>query len=203
MATNLWNAGKRWRRRPLREERGFPHLHHHHQNAGRRHERERHLDGSDRSQARWAANAAAVARTRNRASHDRRRQERRLHAGLRLAHLRGASPTIRWLARSIHAQSTNGCSAPVIRCRIPPSKTSLLLDSVMDDARQLRQQLGGADRQRMDEYLSVVRSLEQRLDRASRPGRSAWKPRVADRRRRTSRPTIPRSTPSTCAGCWT
>lgn len=55
----------------------------------------------------------------------------------------------------------------------------LLLDSVMDDARQLRQQLGGADRQRMDEYLSVVRSLEQRLDRTSRPGRSAWKPRVA------------------------
>jgi Protein of unknown function (DUF1552) len=53
----------------------------------------------------------------------------------------------------------------------------LLLDRVMDDARELRQQLGAADRQRMDEYLSVVRSLEQRLDR-SRPGRSAWKPRA-------------------------
>ena len=55
----------------------------------------------------------------------------------------------------------------------------LLLDRVLDDARELRQRLGVADRQRMDEYLSVVRSLEERLERASRPQPGvAWKPRT-------------------------
>lgn len=55
----------------------------------------------------------------------------------------------------------------------------LLLDRVLNDARQLRQNLGGADRQRLDEYLSVVRSLEDRLQRAASPERSKWKPRAA------------------------
>ncbi|MEX2262748.1 MAG: DUF1552 domain-containing protein [Bryobacteraceae bacterium] len=54
----------------------------------------------------------------------------------------------------------------------------LLLDRVLDDAAQLRQRLGAADRARVDEYLSVVRSLEDRLERASRPEQSAWQPRV-------------------------
>lgn len=54
----------------------------------------------------------------------------------------------------------------------------LLLDRVLDDAKELRKQLGRADRQRVDEYLSVVRSLETRLDRASRPEKTNWKPRV-------------------------
>ena len=55
----------------------------------------------------------------------------------------------------------------------------LLLDRVLDDARQLRTQLGAADRVRLDEYLSVVRSLEDRLERAAKPKRTHWKPRVA------------------------
>jgi hypothetical protein len=55
----------------------------------------------------------------------------------------------------------------------------LLLDRVLDDARQLRTRLGTADRLRMDEYLSVVRSLEDRLQKASAPEQSTWKPRVA------------------------
>lgn len=54
----------------------------------------------------------------------------------------------------------------------------LLLDRVLNDARQLRQNLGGADRQRLDEYLSVVRSLEDRLERAASPEQSKWKPRA-------------------------
>lgn len=57
-------------------------------------------------------------------------------------------------------------------------KDMQLLDRVLGDAKELRQQLGQNDRHRMDEYLSVVRSLEQRLDRASRPGKMKWKPRV-------------------------
>ena len=54
----------------------------------------------------------------------------------------------------------------------------LLLDRVLEDARALRQELGAVDKHRMDEYLSVVRSLEERIERASRPGQSKWKPRV-------------------------
>ena len=54
----------------------------------------------------------------------------------------------------------------------------LLLDRVLEDARQLRQNLGGHDKQRLDEYLSVVRSLEDRLERAASPEQSKWKPRA-------------------------
>ena len=51
-----------------------------------------------------------------------------------------------------------------------------LLDSVQDDARRLSSQLGTADRQRLDEYLTAVRDLEVRLDRATRPKTNRWKP---------------------------
>lgn len=53
-----------------------------------------------------------------------------------------------------------------------------LLDGVLTDAKQLRGKLGQADQHRMDEYLTVVRSLEERLSRSARPGRSQWKARV-------------------------
>jgi hypothetical protein len=55
---------------------------------------------------------------------------------------------------------------------------TLLLDRVLGEAKRLRAQVGTSDRLRIDEYLSVVRSLEERLDRAKSPERSAWKPRV-------------------------
>jgi hypothetical protein len=55
----------------------------------------------------------------------------------------------------------------------------LLLDRVMDDAKNLQKKLGTADRQRVDEYLTVVRSLEERLERTSRPKTATtWKARV-------------------------
>jgi len=57
-------------------------------------------------------------------------------------------------------------------------RDKLLLDSVLDDAKQLRNQVGVGDRQRIDEYLSIVRSLEDRLERAGSPERSKWKPRA-------------------------
>jgi hypothetical protein len=56
---------------------------------------------------------------------------------------------------------------------------ALLLDQVLDDARRLRAQVGTADRLRLDEYLSVMRSLEERVRRAQNPEGSAWKPRAA------------------------
>ncbi|MBN9660580.1 MAG: DUF1552 domain-containing protein [Acidobacteria bacterium] len=56
---------------------------------------------------------------------------------------------------------------------------ALLLDRVLEDARDLRQSLGAADRHRVDEYLTGVRSLEDRLKRSVQPERSAWSPRAA------------------------
>ncbi len=55
---------------------------------------------------------------------------------------------------------------------------TLLLDRVMGDAKRLREQVGTADRIRLDEYMSVMRSLEQRLERSASTAQSAWKPRV-------------------------
>jgi hypothetical protein len=56
---------------------------------------------------------------------------------------------------------------------------TLLLDRVLAQAKRLRAEVGAADRVRLDEYLSVVRSLETRMERASDPKRNTWKPRVS------------------------
>jgi hypothetical protein len=41
-----------------------------------------------------------------------------------------------------------------------------ILDFVSDDARRLEQRLGGADRRKLDEYLTAVREIERRIERA-------------------------------------
>jgi hypothetical protein len=41
-----------------------------------------------------------------------------------------------------------------------------LLDFVMEDARSLQTQLGGSDKEKLDEYLTGVREIEQRIQRA-------------------------------------
>jgi hypothetical protein len=56
---------------------------------------------------------------------------------------------------------------------------SLLLDRVLGDAKRLRSEVGQADAYRLDEYLSVMRGLEQRVQRASTSEKRNWKPRVA------------------------
>ena len=55
----------------------------------------------------------------------------------------------------------------------------LLLDRVQGDARRLRTQVGTADRHRLEEYLSVMRSLEQRVERSTSESQRSWKARVA------------------------
>jgi len=55
---------------------------------------------------------------------------------------------------------------------------TLLLDRVLGDARRLRGEVGSADRLRLDEYLAVMRSLEERVRRAGATTRTAWKPRM-------------------------
>lgn len=56
---------------------------------------------------------------------------------------------------------------------------ALLLDRVLGDAKKLRGQVGTADRVRLDEYLSVMRSLEERVQRATGTQERTWKPRAA------------------------
>jgi hypothetical protein len=53
---------------------------------------------------------------------------------------------------------------------------ALLLDRVQEDAKRLRARVGQADRHRLDEYLSTMRSLEERLERAASPRQQSWKP---------------------------
>jgi len=55
---------------------------------------------------------------------------------------------------------------------------TLLLDRVLGHAKKMRSEVGSADQKRLDEYLSVVRSLETRLERASDPKRNSWRPRI-------------------------
>ena len=45
-----------------------------------------------------------------------------------------------------------------------------LLDFVLEDARSLQRQLGRRDQQKLDEYLTGVREIEQRIERAERFG---------------------------------
>lgn len=54
----------------------------------------------------------------------------------------------------------------------------LLLDRVLGDAKRLQSEVGAADRIRVDEYLSVMRSLEERVQRANSGTQRTWKPRV-------------------------
>ena len=42
-----------------------------------------------------------------------------------------------------------------------------ILDFVAEDAARLQQKLGGSDRQKLDEYFTSVREIEQRIDRAN------------------------------------
>jgi hypothetical protein len=56
---------------------------------------------------------------------------------------------------------------------------ALLLDRVLGQAKKLRSEVGAADRKRIDEYLTVVRSLETRMERASDPKLNTWKPRAS------------------------
>ncbi|MCO8122938.1 DUF1552 domain-containing protein [Stieleria sp. TO1_6] len=57
-------------------------------------------------------------------------------------------------------------------------RDSMLLDRVLGDANELKRRLGAADRQRMDEYLQSVRSIEQRLQKQNDGSINRWQPLV-------------------------
>src|SRR5262249_42086331 len=60
----------------------------------------------------------------------------------------------------------------LLRCTKPQPNSAkddlLLLDEVQADAKLLRDKLGAADRQRLDEYLTGIRSVEERVGRAGK-----------------------------------
>src|SRR5437016_1426973 len=94
-------------------------------------------------------------------------------------HIAWSSPTTP-LAREINPQSVY---ERLFRASGPPGNSvkqdTLLLDRVLGQAKDLRTQLGTADRLRIDEYMEIVRSLESRLERASDTKKRAWKPRAS------------------------
>jgi hypothetical protein len=57
-------------------------------------------------------------------------------------------------------------------------RDAMLLDRVLGDAKELKQRLGASDRQRMEEYLQSVRSIEKRLNQHQSGGGNAWIPLV-------------------------
>ena len=48
-----------------------------------------------------------------------------------------------------------------------------ILDFVLEDARQLKAKLGATDRRKLDEYMTAVREIEQRIERAEKFGGAA------------------------------
>ncbi len=61
-----------------------------------------------------------------------------------------------------------------------------VLDAVLGDATDLRGRLGYSDRHKLDEYLTSVREVEQRIERAGQRGEfQGWRPTLAE-------PNIPR-----------
>jgi len=93
-------------------------------------------------------------------------------------HIAWSSPTAP-LAREINPRSVY---ERLFRAAAPQGNTgkedALLLDRVLGQSNDLRAQVGAADRHRIDEYMSIVRSLEERTARASVGGKNAWKPKV-------------------------
>lgn len=96
------------------------------------------------------------------------------------SHIAWSSPTTP-LAREINPRSVYErlFRASSIPLENAAKMDSLLLDRVLGDAKRLRGQVGSADRVRLDEYLSVMRSLEERVARAGSSTQRNWKARVA------------------------
>jgi hypothetical protein len=94
------------------------------------------------------------------------------------SHISWAGPT-RPLPREINPRRVY---ERLFRASQPQGATAahdkLLLDRVLGDAKQMRDRLGVADRQRLDEYLESVRSLEERVARTAEQTRAEWQPRA-------------------------
>ncbi|MBM3724704.1 MAG: DUF1552 domain-containing protein [Acidobacteria bacterium] len=77
--------------------------------------------------------------------------------------------------RSVYERLFRAAAGPVGNAA---KMDALLLDRVMDDARRMRSNVGAADKIRLDEYLSNMRSIEERVQRASAGSKRVWKARA-------------------------
>jgi hypothetical protein len=71
-------------------------------------------------------------------------------------------------ARLFKALFLNGSDAEVTREVRKLQRGRSILDTVLDEAKKLEQQVGARDRRKVDEYLTAVRDLELRLQQAQR-----------------------------------
>ncbi len=63
----------------------------------------------------------------------------------------------------------NGHKSETLEMRIRRERRSKsILDFVLEDAKSLSQKLGSGDRRKLDEYMTAVRELEQRIDRTGK-----------------------------------
>jgi len=61
-----------------------------------------------------------------------------------------------------------------------------VLDAILEDAQSFRQKISASDRQKLDEYLTSVREVEQRIDQAGKRGETqGWRPTL-------EKPNVPR-----------
>jgi hypothetical protein len=94
------------------------------------------------------------------------------------SHIAWSGPTTP-LAREINPRSVY---ERLLHAADPQEKSArqdaLLLDRVLEDSRNLSAKLGKDDRRRIDEYMTIVRSLEERTERASSQSAAKWKARV-------------------------
>lgn len=93
-------------------------------------------------------------------------------------HIAWSSPTTP-LARELDPRSVY---ERLFRATRPQSGSArqdlLLLDRVLGQARKLRAEVGAADRLRIDEYMSVLRSLETRMERGADARHNTWTARA-------------------------
>lgn len=67
-----------------------------------------------------------------------------------------------------------------------------VLDAVLADARQLRRNISRSDQQKLDEYLSSVREVEQRIENAGKRGElQGWRPTLEEPNIKRPAPGIP------------
>src|SRR5205814_6957617 len=75
--------------------------------------------------------------------------------------------------RAVFERMFGAKNSPAARARRAATRQSIL-DFVADDARRLTARLGAGDRQKLDQYLSSVREVEQRIERVgTTPDRAA------------------------------
>ena len=83
------------------------------------------------------------------------------------AHISWSTPMTPLPRRSIPGSPSIACSGPRAAAgdrALAATRDRSVLDLVSDDARRLQQQLGANDREKLDEYLESVRSVERRIE---------------------------------------